>query len=363
MNKFEQEIKNNLSDYKGIISDQSIIDEVNDVLVYLENHGFHKLINNFLSHKKTLQAYTFLYECYICYHLSKNTEINNLVYEPNDSVYPPDFRFNIETITYDLQVKMLTNIDKNQIRLLFSKECQNRLYAIEKPLFFNYALSPSFLPEHINTFFEYIVNNLDSFPVLPSLDSAFSAEKLYWGDESENLVEFSFAYRSADDTRKSIVVGYSKDSMGNEFRRREIDEYRKKVKSILDKSKKTFANHASDTQANLVVIGYAPGIDIHDDIWMDIFYGDEGFMVSQTCLHEKSESVRANNGLLREDTFSNITSIVCTNRNFSAEQLEGNYYPHLIHLESIKKYPKVFSNFKYGILNKWGKYTLTNKDV
>jgi hypothetical protein len=106
---FRPDIHTNLSFYRGIVEDQARIETLNTILNELQALGFGKLVQNFSTQRDPERASDILFEISICQLLRRNVDVQNLQYEPLGEEHPPDFRFQLHGVSFDLQVKQLHN--------------------------------------------------------------------------------------------------------------------------------------------------------------------------------------------------------------------------------------------------------------
>src|SRR5712692_469245 len=107
---FRPNIRKNLRIYPGIIEYSDRIEALNNIFNELYALGFGKLVQNFCTQPDPEKADDFLFEIWVCQMLRRNQNMQGLQYEPSDATSPPDFRFLLQGVSFDMQVKRLHNI-------------------------------------------------------------------------------------------------------------------------------------------------------------------------------------------------------------------------------------------------------------
>ena len=100
--------------------DPDRIETLNDTLNDLAALGFDRLVQNFCTQPDPERASDFLFEIWICQMLRRNQDVQDLEYEPPEIQNPPDFRFIIHGVSFDMQVKRLHNVTYELTKLLFN---------------------------------------------------------------------------------------------------------------------------------------------------------------------------------------------------------------------------------------------------
>jgi hypothetical protein len=198
MTDFRSIIRANLRIYRDIVEDPAYVEALNNTLNDFDAAGFAKLVQNFCAPPDPERADDFLFEIWICQMLRRNSDVQALQYEPPGPTCPPDFRFRLQGVNFDLQVKRLHNTrNKNEIiKLRFVRECRNRLSAIQKPWLINFWISDHFERQHLDPFFTYLRRSLDQFSPVTVFNSLLG-EPQYPGFSDTGL-QRAFMYISAN---------------------------------------------------------------------------------------------------------------------------------------------------------------------
>jgi hypothetical protein len=342
---FRSNIVTNLRIYPGIVEDPDCVETLNNVLNELNTLGFGQLVQNFCTQLDPERARDFLFEIWVCQMLRRNEDVQDLQYEPQKAKNPPDFRFRLDKVNFDMQVKRLHNVTNEQTKFLFERECRRHLSDMPKPWFINFWVSDHFTPQHLNSFFAHLKRSIDQFSCVTTLKTLLGEPQYTWKENDKTLVRFSFTEKRGKEPGifPGVVSLMGTDSglMGV------IDTaaFRRSVERLLRKSRKSLTRPVSSTQANLVVIQ-----SVHflcaDETMPDVLYGDEviGF-------HREKEpkSFRKPNGLFRPDKFSNICGLILVPSQVWAfsERFEGDYFLHPSHFQNIRCHPKPFHEMMF----------------
>jgi|GEM_PF-1646869 len=357
MTDFIPIIYRNLALFPGIVESPEVIEKIDSLLQRVEQAGHQKLIDNFCSQNMPDRARDFLFELSLCGWLLENTEIVELEYEPSGEERPPDFRFKIRDVTFDIQAKRLHQVGNEIIKELFEREVRNRLSRICRPWLISYWVSGDLERCHINHFFEYIRDNIDSFHPALTITEGIRAKQYHWPEEGQLLVRFSFLENPDGDQSIKKLCSFPIGDEHGMCQWIPKDPIRKKMKSILRTSSGSFSNPVSATQSNIVVMQAMFEIMIDEHMMSDLLWGDELIQipVGENDIGEPF-STHAENGLFRNESFSHICGLVLiSDRSTPIDaSFSGAYFPNPMHLEMICKHPKPFPEMSFTVLKSWG---------
>lgn len=192
MTDFRSNILTNLRIYPGIVEDPDRVETLNDILNNLGTLGFGELVQKFCTQPDPERARDFLFEIWICQMLRRNQDVQDLQYEPPETKNPPDFRFLLHGVSFDMQVKRLHNVTNEQTKFLFERQCRRHLSDMPKPWFMNFWVSNHFTPQHVNPFFAYLKRSIDKFSPATTLNSLLGEPQYSWEQNGATLMKFSF---------------------------------------------------------------------------------------------------------------------------------------------------------------------------
>jgi hypothetical protein len=336
--------------YPGIVEDPDRIETLNDILNELVTLGFGELVRKFCTQTDPERARDFLFEIWTCQMLRRNQDVEDLQYEPPETKYPPDFRFCLHGVKFDLQVKRLHNVTNEQTQSLFKRECQKRISNITKPWFINFWVSDHFTRQHLNPFFVYLQQSIHQFSCVTTLKTLLGEPQYCWKQNGEALVRFSFTEKRNQEF--GILPGII-SLMGTEsgpLGAIDTAAFRRSVERLLRKSRKSLTRPVSPIQANLLVMQSVHFL-FADKTMPDALYGDE---VIGFHRRKVAKSFRKPNGLFRLNKFSNICGLILVPSEVWAfsERFEGDYFPHPCHLQNIGCHPKPFEEMMFVLQTK-----------
>ena len=345
MTDFRSNILSNLRIYPGIVESPDRIEILNDILNDLGRLGFGELVQNFCTQANPERARDFLFEIWICRMLRRNQDVQDLQYEPPETKNPPDFRFRLHGVNFDMQVKRLHNVTNEQTQFLFKRECQKHLSNMPKPWFINFWVSDHFTPQHLNSFFVYLKRSIDQFHCVTTSETLLGEPQYSWEQNDEALIRFSFTEKRSKEP--GIFPGVI-SLMGSEnglMGPIDADAFRSSVERLLRKSRKSLTRAVSPTQANLLVMQSVHFL-VADKMMPDALYGDEVFLFDRT---KGAKRVRKPNGIFRPNKFSNICGLILVPSQVWAftDRFEGDYFLHPSHLQSVGSHPKPFEEMMF----------------
>jgi len=112
---YKERIKNVAANFPGLL-DSDRLDLLNLQLIDLQKKGYSKLVENFLSNKNQYTIRPFLFEIYLCRWLLSQNKIRDVVYEPDDMTNPPEFVFNIDGMSFQIEAKVITQLINETVR-------------------------------------------------------------------------------------------------------------------------------------------------------------------------------------------------------------------------------------------------------
>lgn len=348
MTDFRPDISENLRIYPGIVEAPDRIEALNDIFNDLDALGFGKLVQNFCTQPDPEKASDFLFEIWVCQMLRHNQDVQDLQYEPPDAKHPPDFRFLLQGVNFDMQVKRLHNTKNEITKLLFTRECERHLSSIPKPWFINFWVSDHFTRQHLNPFFVYLKRSLGQFSIVRMFDTLLGEPQYSWEQDGKTLVQFSFMEKNNKESGISpgiiSLMGTENDLMGPI----DTDAFRRGIERLLKKSRTSLTRPVSSTQANLLIM-QSVRFPFADKEMPDALYGDE--LCEFWGQSDRTRYFRKPNGLFCPNKFSNICGLILVPSQVwcFSDHFEGVYFPHLFHLHNIKSHPKPFKEMRFRI--------------
>jgi hypothetical protein len=352
MKDYRECIHRALEDYPGIRDSTTSVDHINDALNRTsEVKGGSRLVKAFCRQDDDPeQARDHLLEIIVCVKLLDNPDVRDLDYEPKTGSRPPDFRFSVDKVHFDLEVKRLNSTcgeywTQSFVRQ-FRKRLEKELGPIQKPWRFHWWASLEIRSRvgarsREDDFLQYLRENIDSFS--PSLDPIELGGgprrcKYRWplGD-GHPLAGFSF------EEKNSGGLGIEVEWMMPGYRGVNKDDremIRRAVRNKLDDALRKFeySECVSAKQSNLVLI--QPGDDVctlgFPTLNDRYLYGEK-----QEDGPDSLRTRRMENGLLRPDQFTNISGVVMVfgGLQLLSDPFAGMLYPHPLHRAVVEQQP------------------------
>ena len=260
--------------------------------------------------------------------LLRNRDVQALQYEPPDAASPPDFRFLLQGVNFDIQVKRLHNTKNEITRRLFVRECRKHLFSIPKPWFINFWVADHFTRQHLNPFFAYLKQSLNQFSPVTMFNTFLGEPQYSWQQEGSILVQFSFIEKQSKEPGILPGVISLMGTASGLMEPIDTDAFRKGVERLLKKSRNSLTRPVSSTQANLLVMQVVPRIFFAKQTMPDVLYGS--------------------NGLFRTGKFSNISGLILVPSQVwcFSDRFEGIYFPRAVHLKNGLLHPKPFEEME-----------------
>ena len=345
MTDFRPAISTNFRIYPGIIEAPDRIEALNEILNNLDACGFGKLVQNFCTQPDPEKARDFLFEIWICQMLRRNQDVQNLQYEPPGTQHPPDFRFLLHGVGFDMQVKRLHNVTNELTKLLFTRECHRHLSTIPLPWFINFWVADHFTRQHLNPFFAYLKRSIDQFAPVMTFDTLLGEPQYAWEQDGATLVRFSFTAKRRQEPGIFPGVVALMGTESGEMEPIDTVAFRSSVERLLKKSRNSLTRPVSPAQSNLLVMQSVHFL-FADKTMPDALYGDEW-----TGQHRERgiETFREPNGVFRPNKFSNICSLILVPSHVwcFSKRFEGDYFPHPSHIQNIRCHPKPFEEMMF----------------
>lgn len=354
MTDYTEQIKKNFAPYPGLVQ-PDVVAAMNAMLNELSMAGFGTLVDLLLTRREE-QALDILFEAWVCQMLRRNPNITDLEYEPDDAANPPDFRFQLEGVRFDVQVKRLYKVGNAPDKEAFQQRFEERAHQIAVPWFLNLWLSDDFQRKDIDGLFYYIKKNLHTFKTM-GWEQALDNFPYGWPAEGEPLARFSFHPANDPSKMSHMRIGvfqnagsWQDDGDGGTLLIAAVTDVaalRRGFEGQLDKARKSLPLDTGSHQANIVIIQPESNLICTPDTVADVFYGDEQILVETGTVEGRPRNhwvTRQNNGLLHPGQYRKICGVIVVPGSvwFLDETFRGTYYPHPSHLSIVAQHPNPF---------------------
>ncbi len=359
MTDFRPIILTNLSIFPGIVEEPDVVDSANGILNHLQDVGLGRLVSKFCSYRKSPdQARDFLFEAWVGWHLARDIRVTQLRYEPPpEEEHPPDFRFMIGEVSFDVEVKRLYNVKNQRLLRVFRQELRTRLFKARKPWIIDLWLSETFEWRHMDGFCRHVIQSADGFETeLPEERSPLHWS-YKWPEHGRALVRFSFRKREVGALGMSLGFMSVGGTDGGGAQLIDPSIVRSSVNDRLGDASESLTRSASPVQANIVVLQPIWDFRLDERVMSDVLWGDELTLVGKTADGEVVQcgSERKTNGLLRPDKFSKICGVVLVPSSVmpTDAKFSGTYFWHPSHADSIEQHPKPFEDMLFARDGQW----------
>lgn len=175
---YKEKIKRTAANFPGIL-DASRLELLNSQLIDLQKRGFSKLVDNFLSNRTQYTIRPFLFEIYICRWLLSQNKCKDIVYEPVDIEKPPEFAFNIDGKSFQIEAKVITQLINETTKKKIVSQINRRISSKTNNVI-EIWLSENIESKDINNIVDWIANESVSLNIGDKRDYVIEDETLAW---------------------------------------------------------------------------------------------------------------------------------------------------------------------------------------
>lgn len=160
---FKEKIRKVAANFPGIL-DSGRLELLNTQLIDLQKKGFIKLVENFLSSKNQYTIRPFLLELYICRWLLSQNKIKGVLYEPDCMAKPPEFVFNINDKSFQIEAKVITQFINETVKKKIVSQIHRRISSKTNSVF-EIWLSENIELIDVNNIVDWIVTESESLKI------------------------------------------------------------------------------------------------------------------------------------------------------------------------------------------------------
>lgn len=263
------------------------IKKLADNMDFLEKRGLGKLNNRLIDARKHSKIFETIAEHnFDVILISRHSPVIPISYEPNlDSLRPPDFKVEIENVTYWIQMKDLSKLKRENRQDKLIQKIREKTKAIKVGKFFSCMMSDDFKENCVPELIDFMKGKATS---ATEKDSFFFTSKnsqkakiKFWSPSKIGLSELTLGY--SGDLEMSNITGLD----------------REQIKKSLLNAVGAFNRETDENNINLIVME----ADNKEDIDIcDALFGTEHEMFNSTKGY--LEWSRNNDGLFSETDFS-----------------------------------------------------------
>ena len=331
------------------IEDSSgIIDWVNDVLIELAHNGQERLVQRFCCQTKPDLALDILLEAWVGLMLVRDERVTDLEYEPSSESSPPDFRFVIDGVGFDVQVKRLRKVGNQDAVQTLLREMDVHFATLARPWFIDCWISTALRREHVNPFLKHFKKNLSSFePGIPDDERGGGGYRYYWPDQKQPLIAFCFYVKNSGENGIHLGMFVTGGDDPRYIGEVDLRMIRRRVKNTLKKAATTFPRPVSATQSNLVLLLPTPEVWVDDGKMDEVLYGSHMTALKMSCSGVwNSRQVRAPDGLFGPGRLSKLSAVLLVPARTIPihNSLTGSYFVNPEHTDCVAHHPKLFED-------------------
>jgi len=329
---YKERIKKIAANFPGLL-DSSRLDLLNTQLIDLQKKGFVKLVDNFLSNKNQYTIRPFLFEVYICRWLLSQNECRDIVYEPDSIEKPPEFAFNINDKSFQIEAKVVTQLINETVKKKLVSQINRRISSKTNNVL-EVWLSESIEPKDINKIVEWIADECVYISVGNKKKYIIENETLAWiktinESDSGGSVGIEHILGTADGLLKQIDTTKIKD----------------KIISKIKKSNNKFKLRSGEDIYNFLFVTRDSNIFLSKETFQEVLYGSEAVINYRDKNGEMQfKEILNDNGIWSKETYTNIDMIffIKAGTDFFKDTFEPYIFPNPHNLEKIRKTPEPF---------------------
>lgn len=333
---FKNEIKKLASNFPGLL-DPYRLDFFNNQLIELRKQGFNKLVKNILSNKNQYTLTPFIFEFYICRWLISQYICKDLVYEPDDQQYPPEFRFSIGDHLFQIEAKVITQLVNEEVKKKLVRQI-NRQISSKTNNVIEIWLSEDVDQKEINSIVDWISDE--------SVRLIVGEKKEYTSDD-EVLAWIKVIYESS--SSGGVGMEHVLGTHDEEMQKIDTDKIRQKIRSKIKKANTKFKLCSGEEIFNLVFITCDSRIFLSKETFQEALYGSEAVVSYQNENDEiKFKEILQDNGIWSKKVYTNIDLIffIKPGVDFLGDKFDPYVFPNPYNIEKLRKIPKPFHSMK-----------------
>ncbi len=333
---YKEKIKKVAANFPGLL-DSNRIDLLNLQLIDLQKKGFSKLADNFLSNKNQYTIRPFLFEIYICRWLLSQNKCRNIVYEPDDIAKPPEFVFNINDKSFQIEAKVITQLINETVKKKLVSQI-NRRISTKTNNVFEIWLSENIEPKDINKIVDWIVDECVSLSVGNKRQCIIEDETLAW-------IKAIYKSNSGGSVGIEHFLGTA-DGLAQQIDTTNIKE---NILSKIKKSNNKFKLRCGEDIYNFVFITCDTSIFLSKETFQEALYGSEAVISYQDKNGEMQfKEILQDNGIWSKETYTNIDIImfIKPGTDFLDNDFDPLVFPNPYKSEKLRKIPDPFNTMR-----------------
>ncbi len=332
----KERIKNVAANFPGLL-DPNRLDLLNSQLIDLQKKGHVKLVENFLSNKNQYTVRPFLFEVYLCRWLLSQNKIKGVIYEPDDIDRPPEFVFNIDDKSFQIEAKTITQLINETVKKKLISQINRRISSKTKNVF-EIWLSENIEPKEINEIVDWIVDESVSLSIGDKSELKIEDEVLAW-------IKPIYASESAGSIGIENFLGTA-DGLMQQINTTNIKE---KILSKIKKSNSKFKLRCGENIYNFVFMTCDSNIFLSKETIQEALYGSEAVISYQDNNGRiQFKEILQDNGIWSRETYTNIDVImfIKPGADFLNNAFDPLVFPNPYKIDKLRKIPDPFRTMR-----------------
>ena len=333
---YKERIKNVAANFPGLL-DSDRLDLLNLQLIDLQKKGYLKLVENFLSNKSQYTIRPFLFEIYLCRWLLSQNKIRDVVYEPDGMTRPPEFVFNIDDKSFQIEAKVITQLINETVKKKLVSQINRRISSKTNNVF-ELWLSENIGPKEINKIVDWIADECVAINIGNKRELIIKEETLAWikaihESSSGGSVGIEHFLGTADGLAQQI----------------DTTNIKEKILSKIKKSNNKFKLQCGEDIYSFVFITCDSNIFLSKETLQEVLYGSEAVISYQDKDGEfQFKEILQGNGIWSKKAYTNIDMVffIKPGTDFLKNTFEPFVFPNPHNAKKIRKTPKPFGNMK-----------------
>jgi hypothetical protein len=333
---YKERIKKVAANFPGIL-DSDRLELLNVQLIDLQKKGFIKLVDNFLSNKNQYTIRPFLFEIYLCRWFLSQNEIKGVVYEPDDLARPPEFVFNIDDKSFQIEAKVIIQLINETVKKKLVSQINRRISSKTNNVF-EIWLSENIEPKDVNKIVDWIADESLSLTIGSKKELIIEEETVAW-------IKAIYESNSSGKVGIEHVLGTS-DGLLQQIDTTNIKE---KILSKIKKSNRKFKSRLDKDIYSFIFMTCDSNIFLSKETFQQALYGSEA-VISYRDKDGKMQfkEILQDDGIWSKETYTNIDMIffIKPGTDFLKDTFEAFIFPNPHNVEKIRKTPEPFGKMK-----------------
>jgi len=333
---YKEKIKKVAANFPGLL-DSNRLDLLNLQLIDLQKKGYSKLVNNFLSNKNHYTIRPFLFEIYICRWLLSQNKCRDILYEPDDMVKPPEFIFNINNKSFQIEAKVITQLINETVKKKLVSQINRRISSKTNNVY-EIWLSENIEPKDINKIVDWIVDECIALNIGKKREYIIEGETLAW-------MKGIYESNSGGSVGIEHILGTA-DGLAQQI---DMTNIKEKILSKIKKSNNKLKLRCGEEIYNIVFITCDSSIFLSKETFQEALYGSEAVILCQDKDGKMQfKEILQDNGIWSKEAYTNIDVImfIKPGTDFLNNNFDPLVFPNPYKNEKLQKIPEPFRTMK-----------------